>query len=163
MCHSGTYSWSTDTHWGGPFLGANLAPLVRANVMQLSHADLDPLGEWTPSVDWNGHLLGNTLDNNDLNQGHCYKGFSFAGAVLLVQIWFHITRLISFGLGRHLHQERYHSLLFTLITSNILYVQETLSNPPSLCNVQIKSKEVSEYSPAKNKREASGRQWELQS
>ena len=114
-------------------------------------------------MDWNGHLLGKTLDNNYLNQGHCYKGFSFAGAVLLVQILFHITRLIRFGLGSHLHQERDHSLLFTLITLNILYIQETLSNPPLLCDVQIISKEVSEYSPGKDKREASGRQWELQS
>ena len=31
---------------GGPFLGANLAPfIVRANVIQLSKADLDPLRE----------------------------------------------------------------------------------------------------------------------
>ena len=53
---------------GGSIFGANLAPLVRTNVIQLSEADLDPLAEMTPSVNWNGHLRGKSLDNNDLNQ-----------------------------------------------------------------------------------------------
>ena len=39
-------------------LGSSLAPLKRANTVQLARADLVPRAEMSPSVDWNRHLMG---------------------------------------------------------------------------------------------------------